>query len=138
MDTFARDREIRARLIPISAKRDEIMRAAPPCDRCIYGPIVQKDGAECEHLVHWRNLEYDAAAAKWRGQRDRVTVREARSQNGICGPEGRLFEPYGFFRNFVRALAALRLRHAPETLYIRFMVGLASLGVGLAVLSTFV
>ena len=101
MDTSDRALAVRAQLEQLKT-----VEPGPPCTRCIYGPINDTGVGKCDHIVHWQ-IQHDPLSGKRRG-RLAVTTEEARSADGLCGPEGLLFEPYPPFRRVARWLASLQ------------------------------
>ena len=88
--------------------RDQEIRHAdyaPGCARCVYGPIKGAGLGKCEHPVFWERRR-DPVRGEWRGQLTSTTS-EARSEQGLCGPEGLLFEPYTPLRRVARRIAAM-------------------------------
>lgn len=74
------------------------------CSDCRFGPVRHNDRDRCEHFVHWQ-IDPD------RKLRIPVTTGQARSPDGLCGPEALLFSPYKWWRLAPRWLA----RQKPET-----------------------
>jgi hypothetical protein len=77
---------------------------APSCRHCIHGPVENSGMGACDHPVHWR-LRYDPVTGKLRGRIDETSTSEARSENGLCGPEGLLFAHYSSTQKIVRWFA---------------------------------
>ena len=63
--------------------------AGPPCRDCFYCGD-EKPTPVCHHLVY-ADPRYDAALGQYQGRSLRL-VTAARSEDGLCGPEGLLFE----------------------------------------------
>lgn len=68
--------------------------AGPPCRDCFYCGD-EKPTPVCHHLVY-AEPRYDAALGKYQGQSLRL-ISGAREAEGLCGPEGLLFEPKSVF-----------------------------------------
>lgn len=100
MDTAQRMAAVQARLQEIQVSEDAAARAAPSCAKCIFGPLNDTGEGKCDHLVHWQR-RHDPVLGKWKGRLE-VTTSEARSPNGLCGPEGLLFQPYTLPRTAAR------------------------------------
>jgi hypothetical protein len=83
--------------------------AAPSCNQCIFGPINDTGKGPCDHIAHWERRR-DFVQGKWVA-RNEVTTDEARGEDGLCGPEGLLFQPYSFGARIARHLARANLFH---------------------------
>lgn len=88
MDRYERAIAVRRTL---GEKRERLadVGVGPACRGCRYGYGVE-DGI-CEHLIH-----SEGSPSPVDGQpliRSKVSVTEARSIDGLCGPEALLFEP---------------------------------------------
>lgn len=94
----------------------ETVAARPLCSDCRFGPMRPTDRDRCEHFAHWE-ISPD------RKLRIPVTTEQARSVDGLCGPEALLFSPYKWWRLAPRWLA----RQKPETT--AWVLMLAILGV---------
>ena len=105
MDQEARVSAVRDRLGELKAGLS-LAKTAPACRECIYAPIDGSGRGPCENPVHWE-MRYDATAGELAGKTDRVTTTEARAEDGLCGPEGLLFEPYQWWRKGFRWIARL-------------------------------
>lgn len=81
--------------------------ASPPCNQCVYGPINDSGKGWCEHPAHYR-VRYEPLSGKLRGGHDRTNTITARGIDGLCGPEGLLFEGYPWWRKPFRWFAGLR------------------------------
>jgi hypothetical protein len=77
---------------------------SPSCRQCVHGPIENSGIGPCDHPVHWR-LRYDPVTGKLKGRIDETSTSEARSENGLCGPEGLLFAPYSTPQKIIRWFA---------------------------------
>lgn len=105
METSKRIAAVRARLRDIQIVERMAEDVGPPCTACIFGPIKkEKNGVGlCDHVAHWEK-RHDPVSGKWKASLNVTTV-EARSPEGLCGPEGLLFQPYRFPRNIAKWLA---------------------------------
>jgi hypothetical protein len=102
---------VRKRLQEMKSDEDAAKASGPPCSECVYGPINDTGEGLCDYIAHW-DRRWDPVAGKWRGSL-KTTTREARSETGLCGPEGLLWEPYTPARKVARWLA----RNGPMPLW---------------------
>lgn len=63
---------------------------ARPCSDCRFGPLDGAGRGICEHYANWQ-IVGDPATGKRTGS-VHVSTMTARSAEGLCGPEGLLFE----------------------------------------------
>lgn len=98
MDAEQRAVAVKARMNELKAQHLPLTR---PCSECRFGPIDGSGLGVCEHYANWE-ISVDPVTGKRRG-RVAVTTTEARSVDGLCGPEGLLFESYGL-RKVIRWL----------------------------------
>lgn len=80
----------------IGGVRSTYAAAARPCAKCRFGPLDGSGQGKCEHFAHWQ-IGAEPLTGKNR-LHIRVTTAEARGEDGLCGPEGLLFEPYSLPR----------------------------------------
>lgn len=113
MDTEARITAVRRRLRELQTEEATVERKGRPCTECIFGPINDNGRGRCDHIVHWQR-RHDTLNGRWKGRLE-VTTAEARSEDGLCGPEGLLFQPYSLKG---RAFRWLSQRHAIIWLWI--------------------
>lgn len=69
----------------------EEIAARPKCSNCRFGPVRATDPDKCEHFAHWHISQDKRLSIP-------VTTAQARSEDGLCGPEGELFQPYSWWR----------------------------------------
>lgn len=89
MDPAERALAVKERMADLKAQHLPLTK---PCSECRFGPIDGSGLGICEHYAHW-----EIAADPVRGRRRgsvQVSTMTARSADGLCGPEGLLFEPY--------------------------------------------
>src|SRR5437868_6981997 len=67
----------------------------PLCSDCRFGPFRSTDRDRCEHFAHWQISPDRRLSIP-------VTTGEARSVEGLCGPEATLFAPYRRMRRVAR------------------------------------
>ena len=103
MDTRKRIETVRKVLRQIQLDERRAQDAGPSCSLCIFGPINDSGVGFCDHIVHWQR-HHDPVRGKWLGARH-VTTAEARSEEGLCGPEALLFQPYSLGRRIARRLS---------------------------------
>lgn len=80
---------VKARMTELKAQH---LPLAKPCSGCRFGPLDGTGAGICEHFAHWE-IEANVLTGK-RSGRVLVSTMKARSESGLCGPEGLLFEPY--------------------------------------------
>lgn len=73
------------------------------CASCRFGPIDGSGRGKCEHFAHW-DISHEPLSGRT-SLRIPVMTAEARSEAGLCGPEGLLFEPYGWWRGALRQIS---------------------------------
>jgi hypothetical protein len=67
------------------------LRAGPACHFCIHGPENGAAKGICGHPIH-HEAKADAVTGGF-STKSLVSTLKARSESGLCGPEGLLFEP---------------------------------------------
>lgn len=112
METQQRGAAVRSRLREIKIAEDAAEQSGPPCSQCIFGPLDGDPKGKCDHIAHWER-RHDPVIGKWKGWLA-VTVADARSPDGLCGPEALLFEPYTLPQKAARWLA----RNGPFPLWL--------------------
>ncbi len=84
------------RIVAVKARMTELkalhLPLARPCSDCRFGPLNGTGAGICEHYAHWQ-ITANVLDGKRRGKA-LVSTMKARSESGLCGPEGLLFEPY--------------------------------------------
>ena len=98
----------------VQAEREIAFR--PLCTDCRFGPVRAGDPDKCEHFAHWR-ISPD------RRLRIDVTTGQARSVDGLCGPDAVLFEKPSQARAVARWLV-----NRPDFIGPIYMVGGVSIG----------
>lgn len=97
MNETARIAAVKERLRSAQTAGHLARSAAPACHQCIYGPINETGKGWCEHPVFYR-IRYDPVSGKLFGGHNRMNTTQARSDEGLCGPQGLLFEGYTWWR----------------------------------------
>ena len=95
MDRAAR---VRAELDRVKSEARTIQAAGPPCCDCRYSTIT---GA-CSNPAYYKQT-FDPASGKYSIELE-TKVEAARSEEGLCGPEGLLWEPTSELRAVLTAL----------------------------------
>jgi hypothetical protein len=78
----------------------EASEPVPGCSDCRFGPLDRRN--ICEHFAHW-NISPDKRL------KINVTTTQARSDDGLCGPDAMLFEPYRGWRKLARIASKVDL-----------------------------
>jgi hypothetical protein len=114
------------RVVAVHAAMDQLKKtyvvADRLCTKCVFGPIKGGEG-RCEHFAHWQ-ISHDPVVGEKR-LRIPVTAREARSEDGLCGPNGMLFEPYKGFRRVALWLARKDMERAGHIIYWSMLAAVA-------------
>lgn len=116
MDTAKRIAAVRERLRAIQTEERRAELTGPSCRDCIFGPINGTGHGDCDHVAHLER-RHDPVSGEW-VESVAVTTGDARSEAGLCGPEGLLFQPYTPLRRIPKYLAtAGGLRTAAGALF---------------------
>lgn len=114
MDPEQRIEAVRQRLDTQYAVLTSAREAGPPCERCSHFiPIedaskvgTRREGPYCGHLAY-SNHQFSPATGVL-SVSTQVPVEAARKADGLCGPEGTLFEPsYKFVVRRTRDIAGV-------------------------------
>ena len=109
MDRAAR---VRAELERVKTEARAIGAAGPPCRDCRYSTIT---GA-CANPAYYKQT-FDPASGSYSIEHD-TPVTFARSEAGLCGPEGLLWEPTSEVRAVLTALGRQMESHPWGTLFL--------------------
>jgi hypothetical protein len=95
MDTAKRIAAVRDRLRELQTDEHLAERSGPPCVGCIH-ITLKKEGFPATDMPYCGHLAYTQRAYdRTKGEFDEViavTAETARADDGLCGPEGMLFE----------------------------------------------
>lgn len=88
----------RARLDEATTLARKASEAGPPCSDCRYRTLLDTCGNPA-YVVQ----EFSPATGVY-SERSRTSVRDAREETGLCGPEALLFEPNGAIVPLIRGV----------------------------------
>jgi hypothetical protein len=102
MDRNERVAAVQAKAGDFRLRKERASAAGPSCQFCIYGPENGAAKGICRHIV-FQDPIFDPVTGDW-SQRSVMSTMTARSPEGLCGPEGLLFERYSALNIFWRAI----------------------------------
>jgi len=126
MDTAQRIAATRSRLRELQLDEHKAKRMGPACIQCVhYAPSETKPVAYCNHIALVdRKLVVTTGEFS---EHQHVTAEDARSENGLCGPEALLFQMNWW------AVGKIRLDRAVSWAGTAFMVAVAVAVAGIEV-----